>query len=1017
MFLSNLPYLHMRYLYILLLLVCNFSYSQNSDVIKADNLAAEERYPEEIVLRRTILEKFQNKNSEEYIEQLVKLKIAESNSSTDPLVKLNKVREIQKKFDALTKQDPILKTQIGIQYYHALLDADGFENAFKYLQTLHQYAITQKSSPKFDENLAYIYLCMGKAYGYEDDYPESIAFLDKARDLYTELLGLNSLETANVYRTLGITYSYTDNFQASLENSVKALEIYKAINPDDKFLLFQQYASVYNAYKYYGDVDKIKEIYKDISRYYESNKNDTRFINLKHADYPNLNPVITIYKYLQVQHAAGFFNLNQAELAFNDFVNAMPKGSVAYNKLELNSIVSFYFETGYMFHRYLDYTDMNNYRKAKDYYFKVLNFTKENNFEFGELQAYMMLSTLGVDYKQWEDVIKFTEVAFKKPGIEKFNEVQTLKHNSAMAYGEIKDYENVIKILDEQYKFYANGSANNYSGLTNLLEAGNLYLDLYKEEPRKDFLEKAYDNFYLSSIIFSRLYRGGEFTTRLNWYQTRINNGMLLSSSQLGEHQQAVVERLEINSSDYLWSSFVKNRKEPFMESSLAIRTEMDSLKTELDRLVFQLKDKSIDPKQRTGYQDKLKSTEKVYASLEKNLSESNSSFFQFSRDDFDLAQVQKGINNNELIIKYILTDSSSFVYTIGKNSLRLIQLPINPVDLKSQVSEYLLALKTVKPEYQILSEKMYAALIAPLALEKAQKITIVPDSFLANIPFETLSAGNGKYLIQEHSISYAYSLKLFDIQKNINDKSQNMLGAFSPDYNLQFASASDNSDLKNLVRGGNYELRGAKAEVINVNSIFGGDLYTSGSATKSNFLANANKYDILHLAMHAVVNEDDSELSNLIFENDERLYLSEFYNMKLPAHLAVLSACDTGSGEIKLGEGVQSLSRAFTYAGVKSTVMSLWPVPDKQTSIIMTDFYNNLKRGMTKDEALQKAKINYLETVSEDELKHPYYWAGFVISGDVSPLNYSSNMWIYIGIALVILVVVFLILKRKRYI
>ena len=109
---------------------------------------------------------------------------------------------------------------------------------------------------------------------------------------------------------------------------------------------------------------------------------------------------------------------------------------------------------------------MDNYHKAKEYYFKALKFTKENDFEFGELQAYMILSTLGVDYKQWEDVVTYTNMAFEKSGIEKFNEVQTLKHNSAMAYGEMKDYDNLIKILDEQYEFYLKGSANNYSGLT-----------------------------------------------------------------------------------------------------------------------------------------------------------------------------------------------------------------------------------------------------------------------------------------------------------------------------------------------------------------------------------------------------------------------------------------------------------------------------------------------------------------------------------------------------------------------
>lgn len=1007
----------MKSLYILLFLVSTFSYSQNANYVKADDSAFQKKFGEEIKLRKAILEKIEDKDSQEYKEQSYKLRLSEYHFSQDSEIKLKKIAEAQKILNSLSNPDPVLKTEIGIHYYDALTQAESFEKAFDQLNYIYEYAKAQNTSPKLDEKLAHIYLSMGKAYLHEHDYPKSILFLNKSKNLYSELFGNYSLQTANIYREIAIAYSYTDNFQANLESSEKALEIYEAIQPEDKFLLFQQYANIFTAYKYYGDVNRIKEIHKKITRYYEANKNNKSFLEVKNPDYPNLNPVITVYNYLQVQNAAAFFYTDKAEEAFNNFILSMPKEKAEYNQLELNSIVSFYFETGYMFHRYQDYQNLDNYDKAKEYYFKALEFTKENNFEFGELQAYMILSTLGVDYKQWDDVITYTNLAFKKPGIEKFNEVQTLKHNSAMAYGEMKDYDNLIKILDEQYEFYLNGNSNNYSGLTNILEAGNLYLELYNEEPRKNFMERAYKNFHLSSVIFSRLYRGGEFTTRLNWYQTRINNGLLVSSNELGEHQHEVVERLEINSSDYLWSSFVKNREEPFMESFMTIRMEMDSISTDLNKLVIQLKDKSLDDNQKKGYREKLKSNRKEYANLENNLAQSDNSFYQFSRDDFNLDKVQKSLMDDERIIKYVLTDSSAFAYNISKDSLKLIQLPISPSELKLQVADYLLALKSANPEYFDLSTKMYTYLITPLNLIKGLKLIVVPDSYLANIPFETFGTSNGNYLIQDHKISYAYSLKLLDIQKNTIDKSKNILAAFSPDYNLQYASKSENVDLKNLVRSGNYELRGAKREVNNVNSIFGGDMFTSGSATKLNFLENAHKYDILHLAMHAVVNSEDSDLSNLIFENDERLYLSEFYDLKIPAHMAVLSACDTGAGEIKDGEGVQSLSRAFTYAGVKSTVMSLWPVPDKETSIIMTGFYNNLKSGMTKDEALQKAKINYLKTVSVDELKHPYYWAGFIVSGDVSSLKNSSNMWLYIGIIVVVLLLIFVYLKRKRYI
>jgi CHAT domain-containing protein len=111
---------------------------------------------------------------------------------------------------------------------------------------------------------------------------------------------------------------------------------------------------------------------------------------------------------------------------------------------------------------------------------------------------------------------------------------------------------------------------------------------------------------------------------------------------------------------------------------------------------------------------------------------------------------------------------------------------------------------------------------------------------------------------------------------------------------------------------------------------------------------------------------------------------------------MVVLSACDTGVGKEEKGYGVKSLANGFFFAGAKSVVMSLWRVDDYSTSIIMKNYYQNLKEGQSKDDALKNAKLQYLEQVEDEQLKHPYYWAGFVVSGDVSPLG-ESDYWVWI--------------------
>jgi hypothetical protein len=86
------------------------------------------------------------------------------------------------------------------------------------------------------------------------------------------------------------------------------------------------------------------------------------------------------------------------------------------------------------------------------------------------------------------------------------------------------------------------------------------------------------------------------------------------------------------------------------------------------------------------------------------------------------------------------------------------------------------------------------------------------------------------------------------------------------------------------------------------------------------------------------------------------------------------------------------SLARAFTYAGVPSTVTSLWKVPDLTTREIMVEFYKNLKSGMTKDAALRQAKLTYLENAPESIAANPYFWAGFVPMGNMEAMDFSER-------------------------
>ena len=100
-----------------------------------------------------------------------------------------------------------------------------------------------------------------------------------------------------------------------------------------------------------------------------------------------------------------------------------------------------------------------------------------------------------------------------------------------------------------------------------------------------------------------------------------------------------------------------------------------------------------------------------------------------------------------------------------------------------------------------------------------------------------------------------------------------------------------------------------------------------------------------------------------------------------LGTQLVVLSACDTGLGDITNGEGVYGLRRAFAMAGAESQLMSLWQVSDFGTQSLMARYYEKLTAGMGRSEALRAVQLEMLE--SGGEYQHPYYWAAFILAGD----------------------------------
>jgi CHAT domain-containing protein len=148
----------------------------------------------------------------------------------------------------------------------------------------------------------------------------------------------------------------------------------------------------------------------------------------------------------------------------------------------------------------------------------------------------------------------------------------------------------------------------------------------------------------------------------------------------------------------------------------------------------------------------------------------------------------------------------------------------------------------------------------------------------------------------------------------------------------------------------------------------------------------------ILHLASHVVVDESTPMMSAVLLSDaptdpdDGVVYLHELMGRSLTADLVVLSGCKTARGAYRSGEGSLGLHYGFRTMGAASSVSTLWLAEDKAVALLMRRFYEGIRSGLPKDEALQQAQLSYLEEAAENAVS-PFFWASPVLYGNPAPV------------------------------
>ena len=363
-----------------------------------------------------------------------------------------------------------------------------------------------------------------------------------------------------------------------------------------------------------------------------------------------------------------------------------------------------------------------------------------------------------------------------------------------------------------------------------------------------------------------------------------------------------------------------------------------------------------------------------IYAEFHRNYP----NFTNFHADNSLIAveDVQNNLDEDTQLITYFLGDQSLFSFTITNDSIRLLRADIakNLTEITNDFKNHL----SKREDINELSHDLFLYLLGQQMDHDKSNMVIVADNVLNYIPFEVLKGPDGAFLVEHYNISYAGSVRL------LNELNNEFFDYDAPNDWLGFAPTYRTDD--------GIELLSAKNEIEEIASLTKGEKFIGKTANKENFFLNNKNYSVLHFAMHAKIDNQNPHYNRMIFE-DEELTASEIYTSNSRANMAVLSACNTGFGKIEKGEGVMSMARAFHFSGIPAILMSLWKVPDQETKTIMVGFYRNLSKGKSKSEALRLSKLKYLKSNANTELNHPYYWSGFVMYGNISPLKIGSHI------------------------
>ena len=896
---------------------------------------------------------------------------------------------------------------------------------------------------------AVTYNNLGRCYDRKGEFETALEYIKKGLDIKIKILGENSVQVASSYMAMATNLANRGYYDEELQHLRKALTIYLEVLGPDHYYIGTCYNNISLSYGSMGDYEKrLLYLHKAAGIYREALGEEHPYVG---STYFNM---AGSYRYNKNYEKALIYYHKALAIKSKKLGDNHPDKAQAQQGIGHCYCASGQEDLG-----------IESLHKARESYIKSVG---ENHPLMAGCyeqlaQCYKNLNRRDLVQSNLEKAL----VISKKAHLTKHPEVATIQRELGQFYLEEGNWGKALDHI-QQGLIHVTRSFDDPDVMSNppLAEISEKTTFLRLLELKAQALEKRHqDNGDLTTLKFSleTFQLASEWVNELRFSFTlekdkinllryyhsvfegaiRVSNKLYLQTEE-ADYQQQAFSYSEKSKAVLLTESLNHSKARHFAGIPDSLLERERHLKTDLEFLekkrlqAYQEQDATLGQEFQEQRFEKKLAYDHLIEIFEKEYPRYYS--LKYSNDNFRIDDLKQQLPEDLAVVEYFLGKKNLYIFYLTTNETKLIERPaeVQPhLDHLRHALEHPPSIHQAQESFKQFANSAYAlyeALLQPVLSQEEKQLLVIPHGQLALIPFDVLineaprpgsNYKNLSYLINQYQIHYAFTLGLqFQSRPIIKEASEkNRLLAFAPMHTGSAQSMATGS-LATLRDHREKELPGALEEIQGIGQFFEGEYYSGKNASEQLFKDKAGQYDIIHLATHSNTDLRQPLFSYLTFfdadtsdEEDNLLYNYELHNLSLEASMVVLSACETGKGQMIPGEGMLSLGRGFLLAGSPSVITSLWKVEDHSSARIMTAFYKNLAQGSTKDAALRNAKLEFIQQA--DELtSHPFFWSGFVSIGDQQALespNTSESNFLYIYLIILALTLLFLFWRRRK--